>query len=70
MNDLSPTSFSLMSMIFFPSPLSAPSSFFSLFFVLSKRDNHNLKKRENKSENKTKNTLDTGQFHLDKRNAK
>ena len=39
--------------------------------MLSKRDHHNLKKtKENKSENKSKNALHTGQFHLDKRSTK
>ena len=47
---------------FFPVSLSADSSLFSLFFMLSNRDDHNIKKTRNKSENKSENTSHTFSF--------
>ena len=75
MNDHLPNSFSLLHMVFFnfsfPLISMFPHSFlFSLFCMFSKRDRHNFKKtRENKCENKSKNTSHTGQFHLGKRST-
>ena len=69
MNDSLPNYFLLLNiffLFFFVSSLSAPSEFFLLFCMLSKKDNHNFQKqtRKSKFENKSKNALLTGHFHL------
>ena len=80
MNGFSPNYFLLLKifgcccccfvLFFFASLLSAPSYSFSLLHV-NKRDNHYFEKkaRENKFENKSENTLYTGQFSFDRRST-
>ena len=73
MNGPLPNYFLLLNMIFFVflCLLTLCSCIvFSLFCMLSNKDNHNLKKDDEEQESKSKNALHTGQFYLNKRTTK